>query len=129
LQNWNFANARKLINSYVYTYRINLPINLKEIVTRIFKYSANHSEMVSSFDSQSYYTDQKEEMMSTGSAFMKETPSNQAMRNEGHRPFCHSDYSNSKKSDSGMESSLKSHSKKFSSTDLKNQGERSSKAF
>ena len=71
LQNWNFANARKLINSYVYTYRINLPGNLKEAIARISKFLANPSEKSSNLNSQSFFSEPKEEMVSTGSGFMK----------------------------------------------------------
>lgn len=68
--------------------------------------------------------------MSTGSGFMKEhSNANQTSRNDGQRQFCHSDYSNGKKSDSGADHSLKLHSKKFSSTDLKNLNERNGKGF
>jgi hypothetical protein len=131
LQNWNFANARKLVNSYLYTYRINLPPNIKDTAHKVVKSTPTptHSQTNSVYDAQSFpnqtqtsLTEPKDEMFSTGSGFLKE--STNPPRKDPQRPLSHSDYSNSKKSESIIEHSLKSHSKKFSSTDLKNQGER-----
>ena len=43
LQNWNFANARKLINSYAYTYRIKIASSLKDVLKKWERTSCNSS--------------------------------------------------------------------------------------
>jgi hypothetical protein len=105
LQNWNFANARKLINSYVYTYRINLPPNIKETAQKIAKSTPMHSQISLTSNTQNYQsqtqtslTESKTDLHSTGEAYMRD--GNNCSKKDAQRPSSHSDYSNGKKSES-----------------------------
>jgi hypothetical protein len=65
----------------------------------------------------------KDEMMSTSSGALKQQVLGEGRR-ETQRPLSHSDYSHSKPSFELSQGTVKTHSKKFSSTDLKNLSER-----
>lgn len=57
-------------------------------------------------------------MISTSSGMLRQQPNDS--RKDSQRPLSHSDYSHPRPSSGTSEVSVKTHSKKFSSTDLKN---------
>jgi hypothetical protein len=97
-----------LINSYLYTYRINLPLNIKDAALKAVKTNSNSvSQMSSVYDppqsypsqSQTSFAESKDEMQSTGNGFLRDADKSHPRKEAQQRPLSHSDYSNGKKSE------------------------------
>jgi hypothetical protein len=103
LQNWTFVNARRLVNSYVYTYRLPLAANLYEAMKKRERTTLN-SSISDIYSSQGPYlnhfvSNSKADLISTGEDGFKQSSSHPTSSRKGdsQRPASLSDFSSGSK--------------------------------